>query len=213
MQRNVWSAALVAAVAGCAAIGSGEGASSGALFEPDWVDRGDALVVDGDSRYFVAVAQARDRLRLPLLTKAAEKKALNAIDRPIRRYLKVLAGPWLASLDPKIMRQKPKPAPIVMLDKLLERCAKLAAVDEVHVSGGKAVWAMSRVDLTPIVLEMQASSDVQPLVAFLTGSNIDPAVVFDRVASGELGGEPPAEEAPAPTEPPAEQAEQAESGG
>jgi hypothetical protein len=176
---------------GCAT----SGGSSASIMDPDWVDRGAALVVQEKDRYFVAVGQARDKLRVPLLKKVAQKKAKDAIEEPIKEYLKVLAGPWLASLDPKIMKEKPKPPPIVMLDKLLERCAKMATIEEVYVGGdGEYVWALSRVELMPILMEMQASADVVPMLEFLQASNIDPNVVFDKVASGELGGAPPEEE-------------------
>jgi hypothetical protein len=206
MWRCTLTMVLAYGLGGCALLGSG-GGSSGSIMDPDWVERGAALVVEDKDRYFVAVGQARDKLRAPLLKKIAQKKAMDAIEEPIKNYLKVLAGPWIASLDPKIMKVKPKPGPIIMLDKLLERCAKMAAIEEVYVGGdGSYAWAMSRVDLMPIIMEMQASTDVQILLEFLVASNIDPNIVFDKVASGELGGPPPKEEEK--EEPPAEKSEE-----
>ncbi len=199
MQR--WTTVVIVLMYGsgaCALFGAG-GGSSGSVMDPDWIARGPALVAEGDDRYFVAVGQARDKLRVPLLKKVAQKKARAAIEEPLKAYLEVLAGPWLASLDPKVMKEKPKPAPVVMLDKLLERCAKLAAIEEVYVGGdGEYVWAMARVDLMPIVLEMQASADVQILLEFLVANNIDPNVVFDELAGGELGGAMPGEQTASP---------------
>ncbi len=198
---------VVATTGGCALFGAQGGPVIG---QPDWIARGTGLVLDGTERQFVGVGQARDKLRLPLLKQVAQKKATTALEAPVKAFLKALAGPWLQTLDQKFLKEPDSP-PIVMLDKLLERCVKLGAIDEVYVEGeGDAVFALARLDLMAVVMEMQASGDVEPLLTFMAEQGVDPNAVFDAVAAGPPPA-PPAEEKPAEEKPaeekPADKAE------
>ncbi|OGQ86418.1 MAG: hypothetical protein A2289_03955 [Deltaproteobacteria bacterium RIFOXYA12_FULL_58_15] len=170
--------ALAAGLEGCALLRSG--GSSGSM-TPDWVQRGSTLVVDGDKRYFTGVGAAYDKLRPPLLKKIAQKKALAAINEPIKEYLKALAAPWFKSLD-KETAELIKPDTI--LDGLLKRCTGLAAIDEVYVaSDNGSTFALSRVDYMAVRMEIEATPSAEPLRLFVTNAGIDPDALFNQVAT------------------------------
>ncbi|MFC1612041.1 hypothetical protein ACFL6C_13850 [Myxococcota bacterium] len=201
MMRANWMGwlilAFVWAPTGCTALsGLSGGAAAGDLATPAWIERGSALVTESDDRYFAGVGAARDRLRVPLLKKVAQRKAKEAIREPINTYLQALAGPWLGTLDAKTKKEM---KPTRMLDKLLGRVAKLAAIDEVYVpDDGEVVFAMSRIDLMAVLMEIEASPDTEPLRAYLAGAGIDPTALFDQVAAGGVNQQQPPDEAPAP---------------
>jgi hypothetical protein len=195
-------AMFVLGLYGCAVLGRGGDGGGARLGKPDWVGRGPAFVVDGKDRKIVAVGQALDKLRAPLLKKIAERKAKDAIKEPLKAYLKALAGPWLASLGPEALKEG---SPTRMLDALLGRLVPMAAVDEVFLTADDdAAYAQSRIDLMAVLMEMQSSTDVEPLMQFLNANHLDANALFDQMAAGKY---PP----PKAVEPPPDKAGNADS--
>lgn len=177
---------IAGGISGCGLLGfAGGDAQAAGPSEPEWVARGSAYAIDGDTRSFVGVGAARGELNASLLRAAARKRATGAVKHQLEDYLDQLAKPWVKSLSPKIKEQA---NPRGMLASLTKRLEPRIHIEDTYVAGsGRAAFVQARLELIAVLMEMEASADTEPMRAYLGSKGLDPKNLFDHLASG--GGE------------------------